>query len=127
VAPDFFSGVAPGSGGNRVMPCTPARPISVVNFRGRQDPLVSYNGGIPRMMNWPSAMADFEKWSTLGGCTGTPMTTHGICETRTPCADGVEVSLCSINGGHNPYGAATQQMASIPDVAWEAFARHSLP
>jgi len=128
VAADFFAAVAPVSGGNRVMPCTPARPITVVNFRGRQDDLVPYNGGMPRMMLWPSAMADFEKWSTASGCTGTPAMTHNnVCITRTQCAGGVEVTLCSPNGGHIPYGAAAQEMAAIPDVAWEAFARHSLP
>jgi len=127
VAADFFAAVAPVSAGNLNMPCTPARPITVINFRGRQDDLVPYNGGMPNTRNWPSAMTDFERWSLASGCTGTPMTTHGICQTRTQCAGGVEVTLCSIDGGHIPYGAATSQMANIPDVAWEAFARHSLP
>jgi polyhydroxybutyrate depolymerase len=124
VAADFFAAVAPVSAGNRVMPCTPARPITVVNVRGRQDNLVVFNGNA----TWPSAMADFEKWSQADGCTGTPTMSHGmLCQTRTQCSGGVEVTLCSIDGGHVLYGAAAQQMAAVPDVAWEAFARHSLP
>jgi polyhydroxybutyrate depolymerase len=124
VAADFFAAVAPVSAGNRVMPCTPARPVTVVNVRGRQDPGVVYNGNA----TWPSAMADFEKWSMLGGCTGTPTMSHGmICQTRTQCSGGVEVTLCSIDGGHVLYSAAAAEMAAVPDVAWEAFARHSLP
>jgi polyhydroxybutyrate depolymerase len=124
VAADFFAAVAPVSAGNRVMPCTPARPITVVNVRGRQDPGVVYAGNA----TWPSAMADFEKWSMASGCTGTPTMSHGmICQTRTQCSAGVEVTLCSINGGHVLYGAAINDMAAVPDVAWEAFARHTLP
>ncbi len=124
VAADFFAAVAPVSAGNRVMPCTPARPITVVNVRGRQDPGVVYNGNA----TWPSAMADFEKWSMLGGCTGTPTMSHGmLCQTRTQCSGGVEVTLCSIDGGHVLYAAAAAEMAAVPDVAWEAFARHTLP
>ncbi|HXI60576.1 MAG TPA: hypothetical protein VNO55_31160 [Polyangia bacterium] len=73
-------------------------------------------------------MADFEKWSMLNGCTGTPAMSQGlICQTRTQCSGGVEVTLCSINGGHVLYAAAVADMAAVPDVAWEAFSRHVLP
>ena len=124
VAADVFAAVAPVSAGNRVTACAPSRPITVVNVRARNDAGVVYNGNA----TWPSAMADFEKWSTLNGCTGTPTMSHGvICQTRTQCTAGVEVTLCSINGGHVLYSAAIADMAAVPDVAWEAFARHTLP
>jgi polyhydroxybutyrate depolymerase len=127
VAADVFAAVAPVSAGNLVMPCTPARPITVVEFRGRQDTGVPYNGGMPNTINWPSATADFQKWTQLDTCSGTPTTSHGVCQTLAKCAVGVEVTLCSIDGGHVLYSAAAAEMAAVPDVAWEAFSRHTLP
>jgi hypothetical protein len=39
----------------------------------------------------------------------------------------MEVTLCTINSGHVLYADAVTQGAAIPDVAWEAFARQTLP
>jgi polyhydroxybutyrate depolymerase len=117
--------VVPISGGNRVADCKPSRPIPVINVRGRTDNLVPFGGN----NTWPSAMADFTKWSEIDGCTDTPVAVpmHPACQMRTKCAGGVEVLLCSIDGGHVLYGDAARQMSAIPDVAWELFQRHPLP
>jgi hypothetical protein len=48
-------------------------------------------------------------------------------EYLTGCSAGVEVTLCTINAGHVLYADAVTQGAAIPDVAWEAFARQTLP
>ena len=72
-------------------------------------------------------MADFDQWKSLDGCTGEPSTTHGICQTYSGCSAGVEVTLCTINAGHVLYADAVTQGAAIPEVAWEAFARQTLP
>jgi polyhydroxybutyrate depolymerase len=121
-AADLFAATAPVSMGNGTMPCQPARPISVVMFRGTTDPLVAYNGGF-----FPSAQADFDQWSALDGCTGQPQTTHGLCSTHSGCQGGVEVTLCTIDAGHVLYAQAAAQQAPVPDVVWETFARHTLP
>jgi len=121
-AADLFAASAPVSMGNGTMPCQPSRPISVVMFRGNNDPLVPYNGGA-----FPGAQADFDQWSGLDGCTGQPQTTHGLCSTHSGCQAGVEVTLCTINAGHVLYTQAAAQQAPVPDVVWEAFARHTLP
>jgi polyhydroxybutyrate depolymerase len=121
-AADVFAASAPVSMGNGTMPCEPSRPISVIMFRGTSDPLVPYAGGL-----FPSAQADFTQWSTLDACSGTPETTHGLCERAATCNAGVEVTLCSIASGHVLYADAVTQGAPVPDVAWEAFQRQTLP
>jgi polyhydroxybutyrate depolymerase len=119
---DLFAATAPVSMGNLTIPCQPARPISVVMFRGTTDLNVPYDGG-----EVPGALADFNQWKSINGCAGEPSTTHGICQTYSGCSAGVEVTLCTINAGHVLYADAVTQGAAIPDVAWEAFARQTLP
>ena len=129
-AADVFAAVAPVSGGNMI-DCKPSRPITVVNYRGRMDDNVLYNGGMSQPMGhvWPSAMADFTKWSDLDTCTDAPvpMPMHPPCQIRSQCAGGAEVVLCSPNAGHVLYGEAASEMVAVPDVAWEVFQRHALP
>jgi polyhydroxybutyrate depolymerase len=118
---DVFAAAAPVSMGNGTTPCMPGRPISVVMFRGEMDELVAYNGG-----TFPSAMADFDMWKDINGCTGSPMMTHTYCETYTDCMAGTEVTLCSLpNGMHNVYQDSAE--VKVADVAWEAFERQILP
>jgi polyhydroxybutyrate depolymerase len=121
-AADLFAATAPVSMGNGTVPCQPSRPLSVIMFRGTSDPLVAYGGGF-----FPGAQADFNQWSQLDGCTGTPDTTHGICSTNAHCAGGAQVTLCTINAGHVLYAQAAAQGAPVPDVVWEAFQRQTLP
>jgi hypothetical protein len=63
----------------------------------------------------------------LDGCAGTAATTHGICQRVATCNAGIEVTLCTINSGHVLYADAAAQGAPVPDVAWEAFQRQTLP
>jgi polyhydroxybutyrate depolymerase len=129
-AADLVAAIAPASGPNMI-DCKPSRPITVVNFRGRMDTLVPYNGGMSVAGGhvWPSAMTDFTKWSDLDKCTDdpVPMPMHPLCQIRSKCAGGAEVILCSPNAGHVIYGEAAAMMLAIPDVAWEVFQRHALP
>jgi polyhydroxybutyrate depolymerase len=118
---DVFAASAPVSMGNGTTPCMPSRPISVVMFRGQMDDLVAYNGG-----TFPSAMADFDMWKDIDGCTGSPMKTHTYCETYTGCMAGTEVTLCSLPmAGHVVYDDDAE--IDVPDVAWEAFQHQMLP
>jgi polyhydroxybutyrate depolymerase len=129
-AADMVAAVAPASGPNMI-DCKPSRPITVVNYRGKQDTLVPYNGGMTVAGGhvWPSAMADFTKWRDLDQCTDAPvpMPTHPACQISSKCAGGSEVILCSPNAGHVIYGEAAAQMVAVPDVAWEVFQRYTLP
>jgi polyhydroxybutyrate depolymerase len=118
---DVFAASAPVSMGNGTTPCMPSRPISVVMFRGEMDTAVPYNGG-----TFPSAMADFDMWKDIDGCTGSSTMTHTYCETYTQCMEGTEVTLCSLPmSGHVVYDDDAE--INVPDVAWEAFERQVLP
>ena len=123
-AADVFAATAPISMGNGTRPCTPSRPISVIMYRGTTDTLVRYNGGA-----FPSAMADFEQWKTLNGCTGSATKIHGVCEHFPPsqCQGGVEVTQCTLNAGHVLYSSAASSGVAVPDIVWEAFDRQYLP
>jgi polyhydroxybutyrate depolymerase len=129
-AADLVAAVAPVSGPNMI-DCKPSRPVPVLLFRGKTDTTVPFNGGMamPGGHNWPSAMADFAKWSDLDKCTDTamPMPTHPLCQIHSQCAGGAEVILCTPNAQHDLYGGAAAQMIGVPDVAWEFFQRHPLP
>jgi polyhydroxybutyrate depolymerase len=121
-AADVFAATAPVSMGNGTRPCQPSRPISVIMFRGTTDTLVSYNGGL-----FPGALADFDQWKGLDSCTGSASSLNAACDTYTGCAAGTEVTLCTIDAGHVLYSAAAQQGAAVPEIAWEAFKRQTLP
>jgi polyhydroxybutyrate depolymerase len=120
-AADVFAATAPVSMGNGTLPCQPIRPVSVLMTRGTEDRLVSYDGGL-----FPGAEEDFANWSELNGCASPPTTSAGgLCETRTGCAGGVEVTLCTLDAGHVLYQNADD--FSVPDAAWALFERQALP
>jgi polyhydroxybutyrate depolymerase len=121
-AADVFAAVAPVSMGNGTNPCKPSRPLSVVLYRGTSDPLVAYGGGL-----FPSAKADFDQWKSLNGCTGQAIATHGLCQTYQACSAGTQVTLCTIDAGHDLYATAAAGGAAVADVAWEAFAAAPMP
>jgi poly(3-hydroxybutyrate) depolymerase len=127
MAADMFVAVAPVSGADVTIPCTPLAPVSVVSFRGLMDTTVPYEGGMPLRWYWPSAQADFDQFTQLDHCGGPSATSHTVCQTHSQCAGGADVTLCSIHGGHILYGAAAAEGAAVPDVAWEIFQRHALP
>lgn len=123
-AGDMFAATAPVSMGNGTRPCEPERPISVIMFRGTNDEYVPYEGG----NTYPSAAADVDQWKRLNACTGASRKVNGVCDQYTACAGGAEVMLCTIpNGVHILYETSAAAGAPIPDVAWEAFKRHTLP
>jgi polyhydroxybutyrate depolymerase len=127
LAADMFAGIAPVSGTDVTMPCMPSAPVTVVSFRGLMDTTVPYNGGMPLRWLWPSAKADFDQFSQLDQCTGPVTVSHNVCQTKTQCAGGTDVTLCSIHGGHVLYGAAVTDGASVPDTAWEIFQHRLSP
>jgi polyhydroxybutyrate depolymerase len=108
--------------------CSPARHISVAQFRGTSDTAVPYDGGpttvVPGLV-FPGAPANFADWGTRNGCSGSPQTEskYPLCETYPTCAGGVETTLCSIPLGTHcasyiPYGIAA--------VAWDMLQAHTL-
>jgi polyhydroxybutyrate depolymerase len=122
VAPSAFDLLTPSE-----EPCSPSRPITEISFRGTADPIVPYAGGAsmpPNGLNvtihFLGAVATFQRWSQLDQCTGSPSAADSNgCQTYSQCAQGVEVTLCTAQGGGHAAGSAA--------VGWAMLERHSLP
>jgi len=127
-AADMFAAVAPSAFdllNETEQPCHPARPITVISFRGTADLVVPYSGGasnppngLPVTIHFLGAVGTFDKWKSLDSCTGSP-TTQGDCQTYSTCAGGAEVTLCTAVGGGHATGDAR--------TGWTTLARHALP
>lgn len=51
-------------------------------------------------MNFLGAVATFERWAELDECNGSPSEPDADgCSTYSDCADGTEVTLCTVEGG----------------------------
>jgi len=116
-AADVFAGVAASSFdllAEADQPCQPSEPVSVVSFRGTADVLVPYEGGpepapnLPDVtMNFLGAVATFERWAELNQCSGDPSEPGADgCSTYSNCAGGVNVTLCTSEGGMTDWGSA---------------------
>jgi len=132
---DRVAAIAPVSGGNLMLTCQPARPIGVLYFHGTADTIVPYNG----LLALPAALDTFHRWAQIDGCSGTPVQTFANgdshCETYQTCGAGVEVTLCTIEGGGHQWpggfeipllGHRTTDL-SANDAMWDFFQRHPLP
>jgi polyhydroxybutyrate depolymerase len=127
-AAGVFAAVAPSAFDllqENVGDCQPPRPITVISFRGSADTLVPYGGGpsavVPGMpVTFLGAQATFQKWAEIDQCTGAPSAQDGNgCSTYSNCQGGVEVVLCTKQGGGQEQGNA--------GVAWPVLKRHPLP
>ncbi len=127
-AADVFAAVAPAAFDlleENVGDCQPARPITVVSFRGTGDSVVSYSGGYsPVVSGMPitflGAQKTFETWGEFNECSGAPSAEDGQgCSAYSGCADGVEVVLCTKQGGGHEAGNAS--------IAWPILKSHTLP
>jgi polyhydroxybutyrate depolymerase len=128
-AANVFAAVAPSAFDlltEEEEPCHPARPISVIFFRGTSDPIVKYEGGAsnpPNGLNvtihFLGAQNTFKRWAELDGCTDTPKDSGGGCATYSQCKEGVEVTLCTKQGGSHEPGDAKR--------GWETLKKYTLP
>ncbi|MGH1345287.1 MAG: extracellular catalytic domain type 1 short-chain-length polyhydroxyalkanoate depolymerase [Nannocystales bacterium] len=134
-AADVFAGVASVAGVLTMLECSPARPISVQQFHGTADTIVRYDGVGP---GFPGARDTMQSWAARNGCAPVPNVTHqqgdSTCETWTACDDGVEVTLCTVEGGGHcwpgnascTFGSSTTDVAAN-DVFAQLMASQSLP
>ncbi|MCA9650927.1 MAG: prolyl oligopeptidase family serine peptidase [Myxococcales bacterium] len=131
-AADLFAATASVAGVLSLAgPCVPSRPISMVQLHGTADGIVAYNG-------FPAVPAMMEAWAARNGCSAQSEVifdqgdTH--CETWPGCDAGVEVTLCTIEGGGhcwpgNPsclFGASTTEIHASDEIA-EMFDMQLLP
>lgn len=126
-AADVFAAIAAASADLVTDPCTPARPISELSVRGLRDTLVAYEGGNTGSTGWysPGAKMTLQLWKNIDRCTSPVDTSREHCETYTGCADGVEVTLCSLpNTGHILYDNALG--FDVAKTAWAMFERQPM-
>ena len=99
--------------------CTPARPISVLEWHGTADTIIPYAGGnsggvvLPREvlgvpLGWQGAVQSLAAWKVIEGCSDTLSATQlnggSRDQTYTSCRDGTTVGLVSVaNGQHDLY------------------------
>ncbi len=126
-AAEVFAAVAPAAFDlleENVGDCKPSRSITVISFRGTADTLVPYAGGyssvVPGMpITFLGAQATFQKWAEIDQCTDSPSAADGNgCSTYSACQGGVEVVLCTKQGGGLEAGSAS--------AAWPVLKRHTL-
>lgn len=104
--------------------CNPARPYPILNFRGTQDNVVPYNGGLSQVVagkpiTFLGAKNNLAAWAKMNGCTGSAKAnspTSG-CEMYEECQGGAKVGLCTMNGGHQEGNG---------QVAWDFLKQFSL-
>lgn len=127
-AADVFAAVAPAAFDllkENLGDCKPARPISVVSFRSTGDGVVAYAGGysmaVPGMpINFLGAKATFDDWAQINQCTGAASAEDANgCATYAGCPGGIDVMLCTKQGGTHEPGNAK--------VAWPILKKHALP
>jgi polyhydroxybutyrate depolymerase len=129
-AADVFAAVAPAAFDlltEDEEPCHPSRPITEITFRGTADPIVPYAGGSSRPPNgldvtidFLGAVGTFQKWAGLDGCTGSPSATDANgCQTYSQCQAGVEVTLCTAQGGGHVTGD--------PNIGYAMLKKHPMP
>jgi polyhydroxybutyrate depolymerase len=136
---DRIAAIAPVAGTPQISMdgCTPARPVSVIEFHGTADSIVPYNGNA--LFGVPSVDATIAKWAEIDGCVGAATTSFAqgdvTCTTRSSCTAGSAVTLCRVtNGGHTwPGGEArplygyTTNDINATDAIWDFFVAHPMP
>jgi polyhydroxybutyrate depolymerase len=131
-----FAAIAPVAGGH-VAPgeCHPDRPVSVLIIHGTDDAIIPYYGNetdTPPVRTWAEA------WAERNRCDAVPDSSQPypdvLQESWENCAEDVEVTLLSLEGGGHTWPGAplsiglgsTSQHINATDVIWEFFQAHPL-
>jgi len=127
-AADLFAAVGPASFDltqQNEGDCKPARPLTVIEWRGKNDTVVPYAGGHSALvtgmaLDFLGAVGTFQKWASLDMCTGSASAADSNnCQTYSQCGAGVQVTLCTDNnGGHEAANAS---------IVWPMLKKYTLP
>ena len=107
---DIYAAVAPAAmdlNKTNSATCNPDRPISIIMFRGTNDPVCRYQGGDSGFndgLNFLGAEGNFNFWKEKNGCTGSPSKNSNGCNEYSNCKDGTKVVLCTKQGGGHEQG-----------------------
>ncbi len=104
--------------------CKPSRPFPILNFRGTNDNVVMYDGGLSQVVSgkpitFMGAKNNLKEWGKMNGCSGNPVDKGNGCEYYENCKDGVKVGLCTIQGGGHSEGDA--------NTGWNFLKQFSMP
>jgi polyhydroxybutyrate depolymerase len=154
---DRIAAIAPDAGGMgdvnlNVSPpvttyaCLPVRPVPVLHMHGMADTCYPFAGGVGTGFSgtvFASIPDTIAGWVARNGCAGTTTQTYAsgaaTCDTYDACAQGADVTLCTVMGlGHVWPGQTSYALASTcgggtttdlvaNDVAWDFFSAHPLP
>jgi polyhydroxybutyrate depolymerase len=118
---DLFAAVAPVAGTlGSAFPCSPSRPVSVLQVSGTADPVVPFGGGSMLGRGGYSdivaAPAMAQRWRDLDGCPGPVEDASAGAHrfTSSGCGGGTEVAFVQIDGGGHtwPVGGFDASQAS---------------
>lgn len=117
--------------------CSPGRPMPVLQLHGTADPVVPYDGSL--VLGFRSVEETIAGWIERDGCGSEPVLTYDqgevTCMSHEDCEAGVEVELCTVEGGGHTWpggadilgaGPTTQDIVAN-DYLWEFFMDHPLP
>ena len=122
---DVFAAVAPAAmdlNKTNSAACKMSRPISVINFRGTNDPVCRYQGGDSGFndgLNFLGAEGTFKFWAEKNECQGSPTKNSNGCDEYSNCKDGTKVVLCTKQNGGHDYGDA--------NIGWPFLKQFTLP
>ena len=122
---DVFAAVAPAAmdlNKTNSAQCKMSRPISVINFRGTNDPVCKYQGGDSGFndgLNFLGAEGTFKFWAEKNECQGSPTKNSNGCDEYSNCKDGTKVVLCTKQNGGHDYGDA--------NIGWPFLKQFTLP
>jgi len=127
-AANVFATVAPAAFvllQENVDDCKPTRPITMIAFRSHGDDFVAYAGaystyGLSMPITFLGAQETFKRWAQLDQCTGSPSAEDSNgCATYAFCGGGMQVTLCSKQGGTHEQGTAS--------IGWPLLKKYTLP
>lgn len=97
-SPDLVAGIASLAGAEVEPPCTPARPVSVLQIHGTADTTVTLDGGSIQGLAYGPARATVERWAAAAGCdTSAPDALAPI--DLVTSVDGAETTVTSFRAG----------------------------
>jgi polyhydroxybutyrate depolymerase len=142
------AGAVAGPFWNDPAECVLERPVPIIYFHGSDDPCLLYNGGLCGCeagiagggRKYISAEETVGIWRAKDGCSQELRVTYQngdvTCKTYKECAQGAEVTFCTIaGGGHTwpggkPYKIPGVEVGKVSydisanDAIWEFFKKH---
>lgn len=138
---DRIAAIGPVAGGLVFPGCQPEKPVPVIAFHARNDPVVRYEGNIIQEIEFHSIQDGLEAWAQINGCDQGPDTTYtedgrAMCQRWWDADSDMEVILWTTSSGKHTWpggGAIPFPAVAFPsraidanDLMWDFFTKHPL-